>query len=466
MTISKDEFEKISLDERKMIVAKALEILSAHVEEAPDGLNYGYKPDHTTLDENVVEEAKARLGRFDHEMTLLGLLAELSKCNASPESLSIFSLKMNASRGRKPRLPTKNTRSATELHCCIRLMEKVMFCASQTYEGNPITIGISVFTDPSEVLERVCDYAEAQVNWIAKFDAPINSNELSNRQFFEISQISDGKSIFLVCDTHEKIYGYAMASEDVYKDSAVGEFDIVTTLSGGCILKGGTAFSSNYIHDGFSWNFSWNHSIIHQIHNFFRHRRARELSDSGPVASLPGAITDDRWISLAASVRQHSSIGRSSMICIATRCSIKNLVEQGLVSSLRPNMEAADVTKAWESKVFLAKILSLDGVHLFDTDLNLLHVCFRVTVPAVSTGKLSGSGSGSNAALFLSEQIGNTGIVLKVSSDGPIKLYKNGKQIFNQSELVNALPPFEPEEAISDRTVFSMFAGIVEKGSA
>ena len=73
----------------------------------------------------------------------------------------------------------------------------------------------------------------------------------------------------------------------------------------------------------------------------------------------------------------------------------------------------------------LLRILSADGLTIFDSDSNLIETGFITNTSAINRDDVTGGGR-TTAAIASS----NYGKVIKVSEDGPIELYENENRIY------------------------------------
>lgn len=423
-------------------LSKRMAFLAKHARPKAE-IDHGDSRRSGYLSEETHQIVRQHLGRIENDHVLRGISSLMCTRFSTAERVHEKSEYRPYAGGRFYRATSSAQPDLKEVIACAKIVEKVIFCSKKTYEGRPVSMGVCIAEHPDTIVDSSSYVGGKSPNWIIRFTQEVNVIEMENDAFFELSQLSDGKRLFLVCGTT----GYAVGVVSTVESGEglrppFGDFDVITTLSGKCILYGNGDMP--FVYDGFNWRSWWNYDIVDRIRSFFHFKRIEQLKNM-PVPNLIFAdILDERkWELLGSTARLFSEVGRSSIFCVCNQRDIDDLIEKGAISSMRPVLDNVDLSAIYQNQALMNRLLELDGAHFFSPDLKLVRACQRISVQPVKGVQLSGSGSGSNAAMHLSKLVGKGGIVVKVSSDGPVKIYSNGKHLNSRTELTDATSPFE-----------------------
>jgi hypothetical protein len=130
--------------------------------------------------------------------------------------------------------------------------------------------------------------------------------------------------------------------------------------------------------------------------------------------------------SLIAVIDQISQLRLSTIIVLCKYDVFLLLREKRILSSLRQELDSVTWHKGRDFGLSYVPLFRLDGAHFISIEYNLFAVSQRIFTDNDKSKSLAGTGR--SAARHLSKCLGTAGIVVKVSSDGPVSVYLNGEQ--------------------------------------
>lgn len=298
---------------------------------------------------------------------------------------------------------------------CIRHMR---YAANKTYENSRLFSGI-VFIDFPQVLESQIRppgrTSLITLHDIIRFNSPRRIEDLSDDDFLELLQLSDGKRSLLWANPQAEIKGVLVLDEGCA--SSFGDINLLLDRHGTITLS--NRFSMPFAFDGFEWDRIWERDAV------------RLLGDWLPSAN-PGFATKEPkykqpypYSGLGLALTSLSEFRLSSLVAITTKSDFERLKKNGQIVPMKPAQQDFEFHQIFDRPIGSIPLLRRDGAHIFDESLAPLGLCQRIVVDAQTTGH---PGSGTNAAAYLSSVL-SKGLVAKVSSDGPIKLFHGGQRL-------------------------------------
>jgi len=292
------------------------------------------------------------------------------------------------------------------------IIRDVTFLSTRTYEGRRIATGIVV--GDRENFEA-CFIEE----WFLKFKNPIPYPNMRN-QLESISLLANGRDSLVAMDYSGHIYGVI--------NTANVEYTLGIDFCGFTVHtnRHGETFLTDYIgevvsfHDGYEW----------------RAGIYTGEGELGPLAwvdhwRLDGAKLDyedyQQWCAFMKVVTSLSERRLSSIFALCDERFVSHFKSKGVLNSLRPELDGAIWSRISDNFQAYGELFRLDGIHILSRDLRIFDVCQRINIPAGSDSP--DSGAGRSAARYLSSMLAEGGRVIKVSSDGPVSVFSNGKVI-------------------------------------
>ena len=125
------------------------------------------------------------------------------------------------------------------------------------------------------------------------------------------------------------------------------------------------------------------------------------------------------------------------MVC--RQDTFEDLSNAGAFHSLRPEIDHANWEISEELGDRYLSIFRLDGAHILSSpDLKILAIAQHIGMP--NNLGLAQQGAGRAAAIYVSKLLSGGGIVIKVSSDGPVTIYQQG-EVLEEIEPVHVTHP-------------------------
>jgi hypothetical protein len=291
------------------------------------------------------------------------------------------------------------------------IIRDITYIATRTYEGKRILTGI-VIGEKNRVEMEVDEY-------FLKFVKPIPYPSAKS-QLESISMLANGKNSLIAMDYSGNIYGVLNTAKVEYTPGIdFGGFVVHTNRHGETFLTDLNGYIVCF-HDGFEWKLgTYNGSDDQGATDSINEWRSENRECS----------TEDHfnWYSFVGIVQSLSERRLSSLFAICDEKFIFHFRNSGVLSSLRPELDDIVWGRIKENTHSYTNLFKLDGIHILSRDLRIIAVCQIIKVP--TSGKSPDSGAGRSAARYLSSVLGDSGRVIKVSSDGPVSVFSNGKHI-------------------------------------
>lgn len=299
-------------------------------------------------------------------------------------------------------------RSAQQVETMVRILELFTFFSSRTLENKKLYTGIHIFENLDEINEA---FEHDNSSVLLRLEKPLNILELSKEEAFELMQLTDGRSSAAQCDANGRLYGIMQmhGSAMHFQSAPIG---VLSDRHGevGLYSHGKKLFRF----DGFEWNY--------------------EEAEVDLLASIQkiGLKSLDELSGFAGLIFQLAETRQSSIVCICRQSDYVAIRERGTVFSMRPELDEAELPSD-EAHIGVLSMFRLDGAHFVSFTGQMLALAQRVSVGAMDSVS---SGSGTNAASFLSSALGPNSIVVKVSSDGMIKCFVNGHRTSGTGDTI------------------------------
>lgn len=311
----------------------------------------------------------------------------------------------------------------------------VLRAASQTYERNVLTTGVLVC--PLENCIKPFAFADPEDNqlMVMRFAPPLELDWSDPRAFLQLAQLVNGKDSLLLCDTGGMLHGVISTESYLVAGMASSNngYAITSTKNRETQLWCPWKFGENPVatFDGFEWSYkaeplsildSWYSDVQCQRGDFVWLRvEGREI--------VPGLQSCEKWRTLLDLIGTLSELRLSSIVAFCTPEVFEDLVRQRHLLPMRPELTLANWEPAPEFGLRHLPLFRVDGAHFLSTNLEILGIALQVAERLPQPAGQTMAGAGRLAARRASEMIGPHGIVAKISSDGPIKLFRAGEQV-------------------------------------
>lgn len=317
------------------------------------------------------------------------------------------------------------------------VLRAATFLATRSYEGKPITTGLAVLKDK---IPAGPDVEATAINvlrnhtswkWIASWPSHLQPSIRDHKLLYAISSLADGKNSFFVADLAGRLIGVIDTQKDSFETLVInyGEFAVMTDHHRQVHFMNSGGDVRCY-HDGFQWVYGANvdPGIMAAI-DIWAHRKEDQpyldrITEQGH-GEFPKHEDADRWWHFQKLLSEMSMRRYSGLFAICEAAALDVTEATNALTPLRPEFEGfrwGDISSNISS---WANIFKMDGAHTFSTDMKLLRVCQRVSVPSAAE---TAGGTGRVAAMYLSTVLGRRGVVFKVSADGPATTYFDGKK--------------------------------------
>jgi len=297
-------------------------------------------------------------------------------------------------------------REESEILAGVTLARTFAYLASRTFEGVPLQTGLVAAS--REAIREADD--TTRLRWVFRFPRPVQFDLAPASETERLAQLADGSSSMLVADFLGRVHGLAGIEGQDISDlcRSFGGYVFRTTANGGV-----TMFCCGHpvVHfNGFEWH-----------RDLPRDQLRRVTSWALTSADTRAALRARAFVNLL----EELSLRRlPSILAICERDVFEEIQQRRIVQPLRHDLEGVTWSRPGVPQEGLIGILRLDGAHFLSRELDVLAVCQDVAVPrSVPTQDL---GTGTRAARYLSRLMGARGYTVKVSSDGPIRVFHRG----------------------------------------
>jgi len=335
-----------------------------------------------------------------------------------------------------------------------RIASAYTYLATQTFEGRPLTTGIIVCTPPKclQILEMDPE-GKVSGEFFIGFAEPVTVDWNDNEQVAKFAQLADGHKSILLGDTQGRIHGVLdIEGYDVRAYSwGKGGFALVTSKNRELALyfSWRFAYSAAAIYNGYKWGYgvptametirSWHAEELVKAgqYEWGRMHNLDKTVTLAPILTHTGKID-----SLIAIIEKLSTIRLSAIITICSHSAYQDLVKAGALRSLRPELDNATWEESEELRESYLPVFRLDGAHIISSpDLAVLGIAQQIALP--NDSGIVQQGAGRTAAIYLSKLLGDAGIVIKVSSDGPVTVYQRGEVLkeVERTQVAQVAPP-------------------------
>lgn len=309
---------------------------------------------------------------------------------------------------------TRYRRSDVEVIIGAKIARAFKHIAMQTYERRPIISGMMVVE--KWVLVEQGSYLPFL---ILRFENPLSLPVDSLVEMEGFAQLADGKHSLLLADTFGKLYGVLGIEVDEPEGISIGYpgYLIITNHNREVLLYSASAPVCHY--NGFEWRSGiptdkvWN--IAYWTWGDDIHKDGLE----NKVWERSKAFVDI--------IEQLSNLRFSSIIAVCDRSELNKIRDKGLIRPLRAELNNVEWPELETPPRSYLNIFRLDGAHFVSKEFRLMSACQQVIIerPEVT----SDSGTGKGAARQLSKMLGESAFVIKISTDGPISVFRNGSII-------------------------------------
>jgi len=321
----------------------------------------------------------------------------------------------------------EHARPPREIQCGARILGEMARLATRSYEGKPLTTGIVV----AEHWAYEDNSSWYWPQWLATWPQHLRPSIERSGEIDEPSLLADGKSSLMAADLTGSIRGVIGTGNSTADDIVrrVGGYAIVTNRHREVFLFDGNVEPVCHF-DGFQWRSGGYVGPILWVDHWAHWPRQMHLYEKVTQGKFPVdfPLEEDsgRWFSFGLIVDALSDRRLSSILAVCDEPILEQARANGLITSLRPELDNVKWGTVDENLPGWINVLRLDGVHILSKDLQVLALCQQVIV---SKDSKSREGTGRTAAHFLSEKLQSTGVVIKVSADGPVTVFYKGTTV-------------------------------------
>lgn len=316
----------------------------------------------------------------------------------------------------------KRARSEAEILCGARILQELTLLAIRTYEGRPITTGIIVAE------EWAYDGSSRHWSWLVKLPADLRPTVSNRSELMKIAALADGKRSFIVAEPSGRIRGVISVKDSKDLLCNVLGYVVITNRHREVFLFGaGRGWEPVCHHNGFEWRDGGYIGPLEWVDRWAHYEKDKPYIDralNGESVSFPVREDWRRWFAFDELVEALSDRRIPAIFAICDPTTLKTLGISSFLSSLRPELDNVQWGKINMNISMWANLFKLDGAHFLSKQMRIMAVCQRIGVPANYGGT---EGTGRTAARFLSEKLGKSGVLIKVSSDGPSSIFYEGK---------------------------------------
>ena len=313
---------------------------------------------------------------------------------------------------------TSMMRPEEEILAGARLATTCAWLTTRTYKNHQILP--AVVAAGKRVLES--SHQCLSPSWIIRFPRPLEFNLSVSDQTEQIAQLADSRSSIVIVDTSGKAWGIADSwNQSIdYMSFGLGGYAFLTNRLGH--LEFLCCGDTRCYFDCFDWKVG---------------KETEALEGVGLWIATYGTTAEEgnyeRSISFENIVKTISHKRLSSIIALCTPKHFLRLRNSGIIRPLRPDLEGAHWPPFEVPPRGLVNILRLDGIHFLSPEIQVLAISQRLV--SGSYKDIANTRIGTEAARLLSVLLGHNAVVIKVSTDGLIMVFKGGKLIKSRDQL-------------------------------
>lgn len=370
-------------------------------------------------------------------MTLRSRIADIIGRTKEPSVLDLV-LNVLACKSKRGIRRAEHARSEAEILCGARILQEFTLLATRTYEGKSVTTGIVVGEKWAFKGSPLSQLAP----WVLRWPEHSRPSREQRADLFAAAVLADGRRSLMVADTMGRIRGIINIGNSHVDEvaRAVGGYAVITNRHREVFLFNGVIDPVCH-HNGFEWRpggyigpLIWVrywayykeaplYEKVRQIGGpLFEKVRTGEL----PIFSVPTRKDAIRWHAFENLIGAISDRRLSAIFAVCDAKTLKSPEVQALLSPLRPELNNVQWSNIDDNAPMWANLFRLDGVHFVSKQMRILAVCQRISVPVSRDGT---EGTGRAAARFLSEKLNASGVVIKVSADGPAIVFYKGQMV-------------------------------------
>jgi len=251
-----------------------------------------------------------------------------------------------------------------------------------------------------------------------------------------IAALADGKQSFIVAEPTGRIRGIINSVRDS-KGLILNAFGyVVVTNRHREVFLFDQDLEPICYHNGFEWRRGGYIGPLWWVDHWAHYEKDKPFFDQVSRGELPVTFPDHedsrRWLAFDDLIEALSDRRLSAILAICDSATLKKHQISALLSSLRPELDDVQWGGIDNNIPVWVNLFKLDGAHFLSKQMRIMAVCQRISVPASYSGA---EGAGRTAAGFLSDNLGASGVVIKVSSDGPTSFFYGGRIVDNSTEL-------------------------------
>ena len=339
---------------------------------------------------------------------------------------------------------SRNYASDSEILTGALIAKAFTYLTTRTFEGRPLNTGILV-CPPNQCIDFMTSHEDGTRSdeFYIQFANPVQPDWSNPSEVAPYAQLADGQNSILFCDSLGFIYGVINIESISVKGISfnLGGYALITSKNRDVALYFSWAFATRIaaFHDGYQWGYG-----IPDALELIRDWLIGEMVRAGEFALMysegckPEAVIENvgRIQSLVEMIQDLSKIRLSSIIVICHEERFSPLRDAGNFRSLRKQLDGATWEWTKDSHIGLnyLPVFRLDGAHIFSAPhLRVLAVGQHVHISGQQG--IGEQGTGRTAAMHASTLLGDGGIVVKISSDGPISVYQNGAVMTNVERI-------------------------------
>lgn len=304
-----------------------------------------------------------------------------------------------------------------------RLLQEFTLLATRTYEGKSVTTGIVVAEK-----WRLKDSGR-RWRWLARWPQHSLPKVSQRSELAAASALADGKRSFVVADPTGNIHGViSVRDSKELVCNAMGY--VVTTSRHREVFLFDQDSKPVCYHNGFEWRHGGYIGPLLWIDHWAHHESEKHLFAQVDRGELPVRfpVSKDwkRWLAFEEVIEALSDRRLSAIFAICDPATFRSSKIYALLSSLKPELDNIKWGHIDDNTPVWINLFKLDGVHFLSRQMRIMSLCQQISVP---TGHSRSEGTGRTAARFLSENLGVSGVVVKVSSDGPATVFYDGRVV-------------------------------------
>lgn len=321
----------------------------------------------------------------------------------------------------------ENARSKEEVLSGARILQELTLLATRTYEGKPMTTGIVI--GEKWGFER--KPGRRWLRWLVMWHEHLRPSIENRDEFDAAAALADGRRSFMASDTFGRIYGiFETRNSDIDEVvRAIFGYGLITNRHREVFLFDGNIVPVCH-HNGFEWRSGGYIGPVMWVDHWAHYEKEEpfyeRMAQGDLSVSIPVNRDNTRWFAFQSIIESLSDRRLSSILVICDPSTLKNPDIQAILTPLRPELDNVKWGNINDNISVWANFFRLDGAHFVSKQMRILTVCQRISVPVHSKGT---EGTGRAAAQFLSRQLDNRGVVIKVSADGPVTVFYKGQVV-------------------------------------